>query len=133
MRVFNVDIQNRRRDIGALNAVARLKHIVRPDGTVQIDIDRSPLKANGQPGYTQLIWPESHASWNFVAVSMETPSTIYLNSALDVVPRNPIISAPGEYTLTYEVWAENFAVLRFEIRLSVNDNTLTTAAELASA
>ncbi len=130
VRVFYVDVHNRRHELGALSAIARLEHIVRPDGTIQRDIDRSPPKTTGQPGYTQVIWPQSHAAWDFLTVHMDKPSTVYLSSALDVVPRNPIISAPGEYTLAYEVFAENFPVLRFGIRLSVSDDPQTTSATL---
>lgn len=133
VRVFEVDVHNRRHELGALNAIARLKQIVSPDGSVSGDIDRSPLKTTGQPGYTQVIWPRSHAAWDLFAVRMDTPSTICLNSALDVAPRSPVISLPGEYVLTYEIFAENFPVLRFDVRLSVSDNPQATSAILAES
>lgn len=130
LRTFYVDVHNRRHELGALDAVARLEHIVQPDGTVQRDVDRSPLKVTGQPGFAQVIWPLSHAAWDSLSVSMEQPSTIYLNSALDVHPRSPIITSPGEYRLAYEVFAQNFPVLRFDVRLSVSENPESTSATL---
>jgi len=61
---------------------------------------------------------------------MEEPPKVFLNSALDLIPRTPIITATGEYVLTYEVFAVNFPVLRFEIKLSVSDDPTTTTAIL---
>ncbi len=133
VRVFEVDVHNRRHELGALNAIARLRQIVSPDRSVNSAIDRSPLKTTGQPGYTQVIWPQSHAAWDLFAVRMDAPPAIYLNSALDVAPRSPLISLPGEYVLTYEIFAENFPVLRFDVRLSVSNDPLTTSAILTES
>jgi len=130
VRVFYVDIHNHRDDIGAVNAIARLQRVM-PE--TELHLDRSPLKTTGQPGYSQVIWPLSHAAWDFLAVDIDQPGYVFLNSALDSVPRNPVISKPGHYTLSYEVFAENFPVLRFQVNLAVASNPDNTTASLGSA
>jgi hypothetical protein len=129
VRVFYVDVHNRRRDIGGLSAIARLRSVEPQSG----ELDRSPLKCTGQPGYSQVVWPESHCSWDFLAVDMSAPSTIYLNSALDSVPRQPIIAASGEYLLRYEVFAENFPLLTFELEVVAFDDPAQTSATVRPA
>jgi hypothetical protein len=62
---------------------------------------------------------------------MSTPATVYLNSALDSIPRRPIISAAGQYQLSYEVFAENFPLLSFQLDLSVSEDPATTSASVA--
>lgn len=127
VRVFYQDICNNRDDIGALNAVARLQHVISRDPTWQpTELDRSPLKCTGQPGYEQVIWPKSHACWDWLAICVEKPAVVYLNSALDRPGREPIISVHGEYELGYEVFAENFPVLRFCIDLTLTGDLSTT-------
>lgn len=128
VRVFELDIHNRRNDLTALNAVARLAQLAGPDGTVRTDIDISPLKTTGQYGYVHTIWSERHAAWDLFAVHMETPATISLNSALDVLPRASLISAAGQWILTYEVCAVDFPVLTFDVKLVVSDDPVATTA-----
>jgi hypothetical protein len=132
IRVFFVDIVNRRRELGATNAIARLERIVHSNGRIQKDVDRSPLKTTGQPGFVHVIWPESHAAWDVLSVAADRPSTVYLNSALDV-PRTPLITSPGEYILGYEVFAERFPVLRFGVKLLVAGNPSATTATLVKS
>jgi hypothetical protein len=131
VKVFYVDVHNYREDLGATSAICRLEYIIinRGSGARMEGIDRSPLKTTGQPGYAQVIWPRSHGCWDFFAVSVEEPSKVYLNSALDV-PRQPIIAVPGQYTLGYEVFAENFPVLRFQIELQFTSKVETIQAEV---
>jgi len=129
-RVLQVDIHNRRSDLVAMGSIARLKQIVDPDGRTRTQVDRSPLKTTGQQGYAQPIWPESHAAWDLLAISMEQPATIYLNSSLDVAPRHPVISSPGDHLLEYEVFAEHFPALEFGVKLCVLARPEATSAEL---
>lgn len=129
VRVCYVDIHNLRQDLGALNATARLACVKRPDDSATHDLDRSPLKCTGQPGYSQVIWPGSHACWDFLAVDMQAASTVYLNSALDSLPRQPVLTGAGNYELTYEIFAENFPVLKFSVKLCVADDPIETTKE----
>lgn len=130
VRVYELDIHNRRRDLAALNAVARLKRLTLPDGSVRSEIDFSPLKTVGQPGYVHVIWPERHAAWDLVAVHTDAPATVSLNSSLDVSPRLPLITTRGVYRLTFEVFAVSFPTLTFTVRLSVGDDPSATAASV---
>jgi hypothetical protein len=129
VRVYELDIHNRRNDVAALNAVARLKQITLPDGTTRSDIDSSPLKAVGQPGYAHVIWPERHAAWDLLAVHADAPATVSLNSSLDV-PRLPLVSVPGLYRVTFEIFAVNFPSLTFTVILSVSNEPTATSAQV---
>jgi hypothetical protein len=42
---------------------------------------------------------------------------MYLNNALDVAPRSPVINAPGHYGLEYSVLARDFPLLKFTIEV----------------
>lgn len=130
VRVFELDIHNRRNDLAALSAVARLRRLRLPDGSTQTDLDTSPLKAVGQYGFVHTIWPERHVAWDLFAVHTEELSTVSLNSALDVIPRRPLISVPGDYLLTYEIFAVNFPVLTLDLQLSVNTDPIATSVSL---
>jgi hypothetical protein len=127
--VFYIDVHNHRQDIGALSAIARLRSIEPFSG----ELDRSPLKCTGQPGYSQVVWPHSHCCWDFLAVDVSAPATVYLNSALDSLPRQPIVSAVGQYLLSYEVFAENFPLLSFQVDLSVSEDPQATSASIRMA
>jgi len=120
VQVLYVDIVNRRSDLGAIGAVARLSTIAER-GQTRVSPDRSHLKATGYPGYEQTIFPGSHAAFDLLALVLNQPNTVTLNSALDVSPRSAILSAPGEYVLEYEVFANAFPVLSFGVHLRIRD------------
>lgn len=44
--------------------------------------------------------------------------------------KQPIITVPGQYALSYEVFAENFPVLRFQIELQFTGKVETIQAEV---
>jgi hypothetical protein len=135
LRVLYVDIHNRRPDVGALSAIARLQGIVHPDGRVQRDVDFSPLvlEATGKrAAYDHVVWPGTHVAWDSLGLHLEEPASVYLNSALDVA-RAPIISAIGKHVLGYEVFAENFAVLRFGIALVVREQAMEAEARIVAS
>jgi hypothetical protein len=111
------NIENRRNDLGALSAIMRLASITNPQGQKLPSNDRSPLKAAGQPGFNQVIWPQSHASWDLLMVNIRDQGHIYLNSALDIQSKLPVITEQGKHLLDYEVFAENFPILNFSVEL----------------
>ena len=133
VRVFELDIHNRRSDLAALNAVARLTRLVASGGATRDGLDTSELKVVGHAGYSQAIWPDRHAAWDLFAVHVDLPATISLNSALDIRPRRPIISSAGEYVLTYEVFAVNFPVLTFDIRVCLTDDPVAISVSVEPA
>ena len=53
-----------------------------------------------------------------------------LNSALDVIPRQPIIETPGDYHLEYEVFSQGFPLLNVNVLLNLSGNLPTTTATL---
>jgi hypothetical protein len=120
VQVLYADIVNRRSDLGAIGTVARLSTIVER-GQQRASLDRSHLKATGYPGYEQTIFPGSHGAFDLLALRLDRPHTVTLNSALDVSPRSAILSRPGEYTLQYEVFANAFPVLSFGVHLRIRD------------
>ncbi|MBU1119304.1 hypothetical protein KKH43_05475 [Patescibacteria group bacterium] len=118
VKILYIDIHNERQDKAAFSTVARLNSIVSLTQT-ELSFDRSHLKATGQPGYTHIIWPKDHVSFDLIMVDGNDPSKIYLNSALDMLPRKPIIVASGKYLLNFSVLSTDFPVLNFSIDLKV--------------
>jgi hypothetical protein len=130
---FLLDIHNRRADLGALNAICRLRSVKDlTSGVVFSGIDISPLKTTGQPGYARTIWPEDHGAWDLFTVSVQPPRAIFLNSCLDLWPRKPLIDKPGLYALEYQIFAENFPVLRFQIELQFTGSVEGTTAKVVT-
>ena len=79
-----------------------------------------------------MVWPGTHVAWDSLGLHLEEPASVYLNSALDVA-RAPIISAIGKHVLGYEVFAENFAVLRFGIALVVREQAMEAEARIVAS
>ena len=132
IQVLYVNIVNRRSDLGAIGTVARLSTIVER-GQKRASPDRSHLKATAYPGYEQTIFPGSHAAFDLLALALDQPHTVILNSALDVSPRSAILSGPGEYLLEYEVFANAFPVLSFGVRLIMRDRPVGRVLVAADA
>ncbi len=126
-RFLYVDIENHRHDLAAYDTVARLRSI---NGVACAD--RSHLKVTGHPGFAQVIWPREHGAFDLLMVSALASSQIFMNSALDVWPKPPIITAPGKYDLEYAVLARRFPLLLFHVELSVKENFALAEAELLS-
>jgi len=55
---------------------------------------------------------------------------MYLNNALDVTPRVPVMKDCGRYALEYSVLAREFPVLRFTIDLELTGVVESTTATL---
>jgi hypothetical protein len=132
VQVLYVDIVNCRPDLGAVGTVARLAAIVE-QGRKRVSPDRSHLKATAYPGYAQTIFPESHGAFDLLALVLNQPHIVTLNSALDVSPRSAIINAPGEYLFEYEVFANAFPVLSFGVHLRVRDRPVGAVLVAADA
>lgn len=128
-KALQIDIKNKRNDIASFNTVARLEYIER-NGIKNPCGDRSTLKVNGQPGFSQVIWPENHGAFDLLLMDKRNPSEMYLNSALDLRPKQPIISGNGIYSLYYSVLGENFPVLNFKVEIEVSGNFENTKISL---
>jgi hypothetical protein len=130
IKCLYIDIQNRRPDVGGFQTVARLAYIT-PSNGIQVDcFDRSWLKVTGQPGYSQVIPPQSHAAFDLLGISLDNPSHVFLNSALDSLPRQAIITQAGQYTFEYHVFSQGFPPLTFRVRLHVTGCAETVSAQL---
>ncbi len=127
---YPVDIENRRKDAAAWDAVSRLEFICSDKEGRQPSPNRSPLKVDGQSGFRQVIWPQDHGAFDVLAVGVEPPHGLYLYTALDLPRVDPIITKPGHYDLEYAVLARNFPVLRFTVSVELTGSLHTTAVTL---
>ncbi len=122
LRIAHVNVSNRRPDIGAVDCAVRLVGI-EPVGSANLPSpDPSSLKATGRQGYSQFIWPESTGSFDLFGIDVGSYPETYLLSEADIMPRNPIISAPGTYKLAYEIYAAGFPKLTFDVELRLPSN-----------
>lgn len=129
-RFLYLDIHNRRTNLAAFNCVARLASISHPPAPPQPSPDRSHLKVTGHPGFVQTIWPSSNGAFDILLVKAQDGGSIFLNNALDVIPKPPILSTPGDYRLHYEVLAEGFPILQLAVDLQATGDSETTQATL---
>jgi hypothetical protein len=117
------DIVNNRFNQGAGDCIARLAFIKKEGDERKPSWDRSHLKVTGQSGYKQNIFPASHGAFDLLSINYHNPDWACLHSALDTAPRQPIIQGPGKFELDYEVFAENFPLLRFRVKIELNGTT----------
>lgn len=128
--IYHCAIANKRNDKAAINTIALLKHIEYPNGEIRTP-DSSFLKWAGiVGGYSITILPETNATFDLLSISKNSPNEVYLHSALDTVPRNPIINRIGDYILKFNVFAEGFPLLEFRIKLFLTGNIQTTKIAL---
>lgn len=130
LKILEGRLANNRPDEGASATVARLSAITDPSGVRYQSPDLSPLKVAGQQGYSQTIWPKGYGRLALLALNVARPSSVYLNSALDIIPRAPIITTPGSYVLEYEAYATGFPPLSFVVELDFTGDHTTTDARL---
>jgi hypothetical protein len=119
-KTLHINIANNRPDKAATHCAARLFNVTCPaTGDSYESPDKSPLKVSGQSGYFQAVWPSNHGAFDLLNVDNEKFPFVFLNSALDVSPRQPIIRDLGTFHLKYEVYSENFPKLSFVIKLKL--------------
>lgn len=131
IKALYIRVENKREDAGAIDTVVRLAHIVKPNGKRIRSPDRSHLKSAGASNrFSQTIWPQSHVSYDILALDMNNQTQIFLCSELDVIPRQPIISQTGMHQLEYEVFSQGFPSLKFTVELNNTGNHNNTTATL---
>lgn len=132
-RFLYLDIQNRRPDVAAAGAVARLAAMhLDGDGRVPSP-NRSPLKVTGQAvAFQQTIWPQDHGAVDLLCVDLTNGARVYLNNALDVFPTPLLFERRGSHLLHYEVFAPGFELLQFCIRLRTGANCIDAEAEIVT-
>lgn len=113
--VWHARIQNRRPDVAAVNTVCILDSI--SDGsTNQESHDRSNLKWARQIGYERTIFPLDYGLIDVISIRQDEEG-LFLHSALDISPRDPIVNRSGKYILNFKVFSQNFPVLQFSIEV----------------
>lgn len=122
-RILRLEIQNGRTDTAALEATARLNSFREVDQKTRIPSEiRSPLKATGKPAYSHTIFPKSSEAFDVLCIgeSSDAPGlqAIYLNSALDLLPKPRLPITPGTWELEYEFYAIGFPLLAVTIELT---------------
>jgi hypothetical protein len=113
--VWNIFVQNRRKDRAAFNTVAILYSITNESTRETIRPDSSYLKWAGQMGYQKSIFPEDEAHFDAFAIRVGEEG-IFLHSAADV-QRRPIITERGCYTMEYRVFSESFPPVGARIKV----------------
>lgn len=131
-RSLIVDIRNERNDTAAKNCAARLKKYRSGGNAFHDTPDRSILKVDGSIGYTQFIWPESHGAFDLLWVHRDDPLSVSLLSALDI-RRESIPLSKGYHDFVYEVYADNFEVYTFAVRVFLTGDLHLPAPEIILA
>lgn len=130
IKALYIEVCNKRSDVGAIDTVTRLSFITDQYGKENPSPDRSHLKCAGFPGYSQTIWPNSKVTFDLLALDINNQSQVFLSSAMDVRPRQPIITQKGRYVLKYEVFSQGFPPVQFLIELNLKENHNCTTAVL---
>lgn len=131
-RIFRVRINNNRHDRAALNATLRFrsKTTSQPPVSVQVThVERADLKVSGRGVYATAIWPQSFVDFDLLGVDRDSPN-VFLHSNTDIAPIQPLLAGPGNFRLEYELFAENFPKLRFEVDLRLPENPSEATVDL---
>ena len=119
-RIALVGIRNRRNDYAATNCQVHLKEI---KGNFY-NLDRAPVKAAGVSAYVHTIWPGEKVAFDLFGYDVNQKK-IFMHTECDMTEHDrqkPLIERPGDYILTYEVYAEHFPVLTFDVKLHLGDD-----------
>jgi len=130
VRTLLVDVKNERPDLGAVACVARLARYCRDGQPVLVSPDNAPLKVTGSQGYAQTIWPNSHGTFDLLAVDAHAAGTAHLHTSQDIYPRRALISVPGHYRLEYEVFSQGFPPLGINVLLILTGDLGSATATL---
>jgi len=135
-RIWHLIIHNHRKDKAAVNTIAILDSVTLcKTDTLIISPDRSYLKwVHQKEGYLHTILPQDHAAIDAFAVRVGEHG-IFLNSRHDMVPRQPIITEPGDYIFNYNIYSANFPLLTAAVRINYTgpiqiESTVTTQANI---
>lgn len=118
--IWHAKIRNRRSDAAAVNTVCILDSI-EYDGQTQSSSDRSNIKWARQIGFQRTLFPEDYGLIDIFALKSEREG-IFLHSALDNIPRQPIITGDGKYKFNFKVYSESFPLLDFSVNINYKYN-----------
>jgi len=121
-RIATLEIHNGRPDLAALETSGRLNRYwdVRSRNKMECSI-RSAIKATGRPGYAHTIFPDSHEAFDLFCVGradhLPNEDRVYLNSALDLIPKPALEITRGVWKLEYQFHAIGFPLIIVMVRL----------------
>ena len=120
-RMALVEITNRRNDYAAINCQVHL----RGKEEQYLNYDRAPIKAAGVKAYSHTIWPGETVQFDLFGYDVEK-KRIFMHTECDVSTpdgyRKPLLASPGDFILTYEIYAEHFPVSTFDVKLHLGDD-----------
>ena len=134
-QILYLDISNCRPDAAALSTTARLKNF-RHAGTKTWTVCeiQSPLKATKTRGYSHTIFPNSSEAFDLLCIGecSDAPgeTKVFLNCALDLLPKPNLPIAPGVWEFEYEFYAIGFPVLRVLLKMKWTHDGQPTASIL---
>ncbi len=124
--IWLAEIQNLRSDKPARNCTAVLWKINDEDSP-----DKSNLKwAGRKEAYAGFIRPNDCIALDLFAISYRNPHEVYLHTDMDVYPRTHLRSKEGIYELIYRIYAEDFPMKEFTVKLKITGKWSTTKASL---
>lgn len=109
LETWKAQIENKRPDIAAVGAVCILDLINGKPCS-----DRAYLKWGSRQGYQRTLLPLDHGLVDLFNIRADRPG-MFLLSALDVTPRQPIVTNDGDYELSFKIFAEGFPLLQFTV------------------
>jgi len=122
VRTLHGDIRNSKKTQAAHGVVARMTKFG-PPGALVASPDLATLKASGFIGYEHVIFPESENPFDLLSLEIDAAATItgrvFLNSSMDVHPRQPIVSLPGLYHFQFDILGQHFPKFSFATELNV--------------
>jgi len=122
--IWHARVENRRPDAAAISAVCILDYVILPNGEKSDSDDRSYLKWALQKEYQKTILPKDYGLIDIFAIH-DDELGIYLHSARDVIPREPISTHNGMHELHYKVFSESFPLLSFGVQFYYQHNSRT--------
>lgn len=117
-RVWEIMIKNRRPDTAALGTVCILDAVKYPNGSKEQSKDRAYLKWAGQAGYERTILPKDFGLVDVLAIRPDQRG-VFLHSLRDTA-RAPIVKNDGEYEFFYKVYAHEYSVVKFSVKIELN-------------
>ena len=82
------------------------------------------MKASGVKAYSQTIGPGETASFDLFVFDCQR-NQLFMRTESDVITtqglQRPFITKEGEYILTFEVIAQQFPILTFDVRVQLGD------------
>jgi hypothetical protein len=112
---WRAEIENHRSDAAAVGAICILDTIRFPTGECRSSTDRGYLKWVGHKECERTILPNSSEKVDIFAVRIDKPG-IFLLSSLDA-PRVPMVTDDGDYELNYLLFARDFPVRPFTVKV----------------